>query len=233
MQAWRLSGVLSGPFAAAVQKGLALPAGMRCFILRAEPSRARAEPSRETANGLAEPSRARQPSRAEPSRAGISEPSRAEPSRAEPSRAEPSRAEPSRAEPSRAEPSREQHRRPSPPDRRPSPRGGHPAPSTASAAARPAGFARLAGAALLALVVGLALPAPAQAQDPPTLSSADVLEGFSNVISLNFSENLHGLSFVLPASITVAFTVTVDGVEGGFSSIAYSNKTLQITMGHL
>ena len=60
---------------------------------------------RETAQLLAEPSRA-EPSRAEPSRA---EPSRAEPSRAEPSRAEPSRAEPSRAEPSRAEPSRIRH----------------------------------------------------------------------------------------------------------------------------
>ena len=37
----------------------------------------------------------------------------------------------------------EHHRRPSPPDRLPSPRGGHPSSQTASAAARPAGFARL------------------------------------------------------------------------------------------
>ena len=73
---------------------------------------------------------------------------------------------------------REPHRPPSPPDRRPSPRGGHPSSQTASAAARPAGFARLAGArrglvhsvralaaaALLALFGGLALPATAQAQ---------------------------------------------------------------------
>ena len=64
------------------------------------------------------------------------------------------------------------------PDRLPSPRGGHPSSQTASAAARPAGFARLAGArrglvhsarplaaaALLALVGALALPATAQAQ---------------------------------------------------------------------
>ena len=64
---------------------------------------------------------------------------------------------------------------------------------------------------------------------PPTLSSAEVAAGFSNVISLNFSENLHGLPFILPASIAAAFTVTVDGVEVGFNSIAYSNKTLQIT----
>ena len=73
---------------------------------------------------------------------------------------------------------REPHRPPSPPDRRPSPRGGHPSSQTASAAGRPAGFARLTGArrglvhsvrtlaaaALLALVGGLALPATAQAQ---------------------------------------------------------------------
>ena len=74
---------------------------------------------------------------------------------------------------------REQRRPPSPPDRLPSPRGGHPSPSTASAAKRLAGFARLAGArrglvhsarplaaaALLALFGALALPATAQAQE--------------------------------------------------------------------
>ena len=41
---------------------------------------------------------------------------------------------------------REQHRPPSPPDCLPSTRGGHPSSQTASAAKRPAGFARLAGA---------------------------------------------------------------------------------------
>ena len=60
---------------------------------------------------------------------------------------------------------REQRRPPSPPDRRPGPRGGHPSPSTVSAAKRLAGFARLAGAALLALFGALALPATAQAQE--------------------------------------------------------------------
>ena len=73
---------------------------------------------------------------------------------------------------------REQRRRPSPPDRLPSPRGGHPSSQTASAAARSAGFARLAGArrglvrsgrtlaaaALLALFGALAVPTTAQAQ---------------------------------------------------------------------
>ena len=77
---------------------------------------------------------------------------------------------------------REQCRPPARPDRRPSPWGGHPSPSTASAAARPAGLPRLAGARRglvrsarvlaarsVALTVGrllgaLALPAPAQAQ---------------------------------------------------------------------
>ena len=80
---------------------------------------------------------------------------------------------------------REQCRPPARPDRRPSPWGGHPAPSTASAAGRPAGFARLAGGrrglvhsvrtlaavALLALVGGLALPATTQAQAPSVLVS--------------------------------------------------------------
>ena len=72
---------------------------------------------------------------------------------------------------------RAQHRPPPPPDRLPSPRGGHPSPSTASAAARPAGFARLAGVALLALFGGLALfgalalPATAQVQTTTTFVS--------------------------------------------------------------
>ena len=80
---------------------------------------------------------------------------------------------------------REPHRPPSPPDRRPSPRGGHPSSQTASAAGRPAGFARLTGArrglvhsvrtlaaaALLALLGGLALPATTQAQAPGVLVS--------------------------------------------------------------
>ena len=73
---------------------------------------------------------------------------------------------------------REQADPPSPPDRLPPRRGGSPSSKTASAAARPAGLARLAGArrglvrsaralaaaALLALTGGLALPATAQAE---------------------------------------------------------------------
>ena len=73
---------------------------------------------------------------------------------------------------------REQADPPSPPDRLPPRRGGSPSSKTASAAARPAGFARLRGArrglvrsarvlaaaALLALCGGLALPATAQAE---------------------------------------------------------------------
>ena len=93
---------------------------------------------------------------------------------------------------------REPHRPPSPPDRLPSPRGGHPSSQTASAAARPAGFARLAGArrgllssaralaaaALLALVGGLALPPlaqPAQAQTTCTLNTGDIWCGVVTV----------------------------------------------------
>ena len=74
---------------------------------------------------------------------------------------------------------REQADPPSPPDRLPPRRGGSPSSKTASAAARSAGFARLAGArrglvrsarvlaaaALLALCGGLALPATAQAAE--------------------------------------------------------------------
>ena len=93
---------------------------------------------------------------------------------------------------------RAQHRPPSPPDRRPSPRGGHPSSQTASAAARPAGFARLAGArrglvhsarplaavALLALAAALALPATAQAQTPTTfVSNLGQTDTSSNTIS--------------------------------------------------
>ena len=69
----------------------------------------------------------------------------------------------------------EQHRPPSPPDRLPPRRGGHPSSQTASAASRPAGFARRAGArhsrsaralaaaAWLAVLGVVALPATAQA----------------------------------------------------------------------
>ena len=84
---------------------------------------------------------------------------------------------------------RAQHRPPPPPDRLPSPRGGHPSPSTASAAARPAGFARLAGVALLALFGGLslfgglALPTTAQAQTTTTfVSNLGQTDATTNVV---------------------------------------------------
>ena len=92
---------------------------------------------------------------------------------------------------------REPHRPPAPPDRLPSPRGGHPSSQTESAAARPAGFARLAGArrglvhsvrtlaaaALLALSGGLALPATAEAQTC-TLNTGDLWCGVVTVGAL-------------------------------------------------
>ena len=91
---------------------------------------------------------------------------------------------------------REHNRPPSPPDRRPPRRGGHPSSKTASAAARPAGFARLRGprgrvryagalaaAALLALSGALALPATAEAQTVTTLvSNLDTSGGSSTEV---------------------------------------------------
>ena len=90
---------------------------------------------------------------------------------------------------------REHNRAPSPPDRRPPRRGGRPSSQTASAAHRPAGFARLAGArqrlvrsarvlaaaALLTLSGALALPAPAQAQTGCTLNPGDIWCGVVTV----------------------------------------------------
>ena len=130
---------------------------------------------------------------------------------------------------------REPHRPPSPPDRLPSPRGGHPSPSTESAAARPAGFARLAGArrglvhsvralaaaALLALSGGLALPATAQAQDtdPPTLISASVGRS-GGTTTLRFSEDLPlTVGEVLSAAAQGAFSRTVNGVAQNIADI--------------
>ena len=80
---------------------------------------------------------------------------------------------------------REQNRPPSPPDRLPPRGGGRPSSRTCSAAGRPAGLARLAGArrglvgsaralaaaALLVLTGALALPATAEAQTATTLVS--------------------------------------------------------------
>ena len=89
---------------------------------------------------------------------------------------------------------REQCRPPSPPDRRPPRRGGRPSSQTVSAAARPAGLARLASArrglvrsagalaaaACLALSGSLALPATAEAQTC-TLNTGDIWCGVVTV----------------------------------------------------
>ena len=223
------SAIMSRAEPSRAEPSRAEPSRSRAEPSRAEPSRAepsRAEPSRAEPS-RAEPSRA-EPSRAEPSRAEPSraEPSRAEPSRAEPSRAEPSRAEPSRAEPSRAEPSRAEPSRaeplspprareccyPPPPDRLPPRRGGRPSSKTASAAGRPASFARLANArralvrsaravaavACLCLAGPLALPAQAQTTnfylwrttitvgvlDNSSVDYTNIISGYASVLSL-------------------------------------------------
>ena len=132
---------------------------------------------------------------------------------------------------------REPHRPPAPPDRLPSPRGGHPSSQTASAAARPAGFARLAGArrglvrsvralaaaALLALVGALALPATAQAQAPdttaPTLISASVGRS-GGTTTLRFSEDLPlTVGEALSATARGAFSRTVNGSAQNIADI--------------
>ena len=101
---------------------------------------------------------------------------------------------------------REQNRPPSPPDRLPPRRGGRPSSRTCSAAGRPAGLARLAGArrglvrparalaaaALLALTGALALPATAEAQTATTLvsntgQSADDAERHSRKLAQVFT----------------------------------------------
>ena len=100
---------------------------------------------------------------------------------------------------------REQADPPSPPDRRPPRRGGSPSSKTYSAAARPAGFARLGGArrglvrsaralaaaACLSLAGALAFAAEVNAQDitPPTLEGGFVWSG-GNGVTLTFSEDL-------------------------------------------
>ena len=61
---------------------------------------------------------------------------------------------------------------------------------------------------------------------PPTLSSAKVPSQVTLVLNLDFSENLHGLSSELPASISAAFTVTADGVEREISLIRSGNTRL-------
>ena len=62
--------------------------------------------------------------------------------------------------------------------------------------------------------------------DPPALSSAEVPSQVTLVLNLDFSENLHGLSSELPASISAAFTVTADGVEREISLIRSGNTRL-------
>ena len=76
----------------------------------------------------------------------------------------------------------------------------------------------LAAVALLALSGALALPATAQAQNPPTLSSAEVGTA-GTTIELIFSEDLHQVPLIVPTAIVSAFTVKVDGVERQISNI--------------
>ena len=155
------------------------------------------------------------------------------------SRAEPSRAEPSRAEPSRAEPSRGHDGASDAGASRPAiarltpcrPAGAAvPSSKTASAAARPAGFARLAGArrglvrsaralaaaALLAALGALALPATAQAQAQALVNNFDEVHNtsvsFSDLqFAQGFTTGRSDASFPL-TSIEVKLTGDPTGV---------------------
>ena len=77
----------------------------------------------------------------------------------------------------------------------------------------------LAAVALLAFSAALTLPATAQAQNPPTLSSAEVGVDGGDVIQLIFSEDLHQVPQIVPTAIVSAFTVKVDGVERQINNI--------------
>ena len=54
--------------------------------------------------------------------------------------------------------------------------------------------------------------------DPPTLSSSEVRSN-GTTLRLNFNEDLHGLSLIVPDTIVDAFTVTVDDVEYDIKSM--------------
>ena len=125
---------------------------------------------------------------------------------------------------------REPHRPPAPPDRRPSPRGGHPSSQTASAAARPAGFARLAGArrglvhsvrtlaaaALLALVGALALPATAQAQAGVLVSNLDQADRGGGGLDLDQAQAFTTGAAHSLTSVEIEFSI-LPGIAGTFT----------------
>ena len=133
---------------------------------------------------------------------------------------------------------REQNRPPSPPDSLPPRRGGRPSSRTCSAAGRPAGLARLAGArrglvrparalaaaALLALCGALALPATAEAQTGTTLvsnvnQSADGVESYTREIAQAFTTGMNEDGYTLTgvdivSASSSSFTAMVCGTSG-------------------
>ena len=131
---------------------------------------------------------------------------------------------------------REQADPPSPPDRLPPRRGGRPSSQTVSAAARSAGFARLAGArrgflrsaralaaaALLALSGGLALPATAQAQAEVLVSNIDENSRGANLITVK-----RGQGFTTGRS-DASFPLT--SIDVHFSNGPSSAETLTVTL---
>ena len=129
-------------------------------------------------------------------------------------------------------------RPPSPPDRLPPRRGGRPSSQTASAAARPAAFARLAGArrgllrsagalaaALLALSGALTLPATAEAQTVTLLSN----RGVDRIGRVNAQD---GYTYAQPfhTGTNTSGGYTLRRIVLGFNDLSIPRGTVTVTV---
>ena len=142
---------------------------------------------------------------------------------------------------------REQAAPPSPPDRLPPRRGGRSSPYTyaVSAAGRPAGFARVAGArrglvhsvrtlaaaVLLAITGGLALPATAQAQESEFLFRTTVHMGFVDTQAtytiISYADgDPNGTHATAYGGIGKSGTFTHDSDEYVIEAVVYSHGTI-------
>ena len=135
---------------------------------------------------------------------------------------------------------REQADPPSPPYRLPPRRGGRPSSQTVSAAARPAGFARLAGArrgfhrparalaaaALLALAGALALPATAEAQTATTLVS-NVGHGTGHVLGASTEHSQQFTTGSNPSGYTLTAVDVVPNSAASATSTPFTARVCE------